>query len=99
MLDAIALQLVRVGRDKDFVSSDLRGDDLADDVFVGEANDEAVFGSIIFVFGLSDETFPGIVIGLSLATSFVLGLESASKIVSKVKERRVDKSTYSRRCS
>jgi hypothetical protein len=39
MLDTVALEFVGVGRAEDLVARDLRGDDLADDVAVGEAND------------------------------------------------------------
>lgn len=37
--DAVALELVGVGGDEDLVAGDLRGDDLGDDVLVGEADD------------------------------------------------------------
>ena len=45
-LQAVAGQLVRVGRDHDRVSRQGGGDDLADDVLGGEADDEAVLGGV-----------------------------------------------------
>lgn len=78
MLNAVTLELMAVGCAEDLVSSDLRGDDLANDIFVGEANDEAVFGSIIFVLGLGDETLAGVVIGFTCTATLVFGLIAAA---------------------
>ena len=78
MLDSVTLKLVTVGCAEDFVASDLGGNDLANDVFVGEADDEAVLGSVVFVLGLSDETLTGIVVGLAGATTLVFGLIAAA---------------------
>jgi hypothetical protein len=44
-----------IGSAEDFVSSKFGGDKLADNVAVGKADYKAVFGSIIFVLGLSNE--------------------------------------------
>ena len=77
MLDSITLEFVSVGGAEDFVTSDLRRDDLTDDIFVGEADNEAVLGSIVFVLGLGDETLAGIVVGLACSTTLVLCLETA----------------------
>jgi hypothetical protein len=41
-------------------------DNLADDVLVGEANDEAVLGRIVLVLGLGDQPLTGIVVGCEL---------------------------------
>lgn len=54
MLDSIALELASVGGTKDLVARDLGGDNLADNILVGEADNEAVLGSVVFVLGLSD---------------------------------------------
>lgn len=54
MLDAIALELVTVGGDEDLVASDFGGYDLADDIAIGEADNEAVFRSIVFVLRLGN---------------------------------------------
>jgi len=48
---------------------------LADDVFVGEANNHAVLGGIVLVLILNTETLAGIVVGFALTTSPVLDLE------------------------
>lgn len=54
-----------VGSTEDLVTSNLCGDDLADDVTVGEADNEAVFWSIVFVLRLLDEATSSVVVGLS----------------------------------
>ena len=41
-------------------------DDLADDVLVGEADDEAVLGRIVLVLGLGDQPLTRIVVGYAL---------------------------------
>lgn len=74
MLDTITLEFVSVGGAEYLVTSDLRGDDLADNIFVGEADNEAVLGSVVFVLGLSDKTLAGVVVGLSCSTTLILGL-------------------------
>jgi hypothetical protein len=77
--DAIALELVGVGAGEDLVTGDLRVDDLGDDVAVGEADDETVLGSVVLVLGLGDQALTGIVIGLALSATAVLGLVAAVK--------------------
>ena len=69
-----------ISGDEDLITTDFGGDDLADDVFVGEADDETVFGSIVFVLGLGDETFTGVVVSLPLAATLVLGLIAAKSL-------------------
>ena len=41
-------------------------DDLADDVLVGETDDETVLGRIVLVLGLGDQPLAGIVVGCGL---------------------------------
>ena len=65
MLDSISLQLMSVGSAEDFVACEVRGNDLSDDIFVGESDDEAVFLRGVFVLGLSDETLASVVVGLA----------------------------------
>ncbi len=79
VLNAIGLQLMSVGSGKDLVTGDLRGDDLDDDVAVGEADDESVLGRVVLVLGLGDQSLAGIVVGLSLSSALVLGLEAAER--------------------
>jgi hypothetical protein len=74
VLDAIGAELVGVGGGKDLVARDLRGDDLGDDVLVGEADDQAVLGGVVLVLGLGDEALAGVVVGLAGASALVLGL-------------------------
>lgn len=76
VLDAVGLELVGVGRDEDLVTSDLGRDDLADDVAVGEADDQAVLGGVVLVLGLGDEALASVVVGLSRTSSAVLDLEA-----------------------
>lgn len=77
MLDSITLELVSVGSAKDLVACDLGGDDLTDDILVGEADNETILGSVVFILGLGDETFAGVVVGLSCSTTLVFGLVAA----------------------
>lgn len=66
------------GMQKGYVlASNLRGHDLADDVTIGEADDETVFWCIVFVLRLGDETLAGIVVGFALSTTLVFGLVAA----------------------
>lgn len=76
VVDAVGLELVGVGSGEDLVTRDLRADDLHDDVLVGEADNQAVLGSIVLVLGLGDEALTGIVVGLALTSSLVLSLEA-----------------------
>lgn len=78
MLDSITLELVSVGSAKDLVARNLGGDDLTDNIFVGEADNEAILRSVVFILGLGDETFAGVVVGLSCSTTLVLGLVAAT---------------------
>lgn len=63
-----------VSSHEDLVTTDLRGDDLSNDVAVGEADDEAVLGRIVLVLGLGGQALAGIVIGLALSAALVLDL-------------------------
>ena len=45
-LEAVARELVRVRADHDDIAGERGGDDLADDVLGGEADDEAVLGGV-----------------------------------------------------
>ena len=67
---------MRVGGSKDLVPIELGDDKLTDDISVGEADDKAVLGRVIFVFGLGDQASTSIVIGLALSTTLRLGLEA-----------------------
>ena len=74
MLDAVALELMSVGTAENFVAGDFGCDDLDDDISVGKANDESVFGGIVFVLGLGNQTLASVVIGFTCATTLVFGL-------------------------
>lgn len=74
VLKTVGLQLVGVGGSEDLVAGDLRGDDLHDDIAVGETNDETVLWSIVLVLGLGDKALASIVVGLSGTTALVLSL-------------------------
>ena len=78
MLDTIPLEFVSVGGTENLIARDLRGDYLADDIFVGEADYETVLRSVVFVLGLGDKTLAGVVVGLSCSTTLVLGLIAAT---------------------
>ena len=72
--DTVGLELVGVRSHEDLVTANLRGDDLSNDVAVGEADDEAVLGRIVLVLGLGGQALAGIVIGLTLPAALVLDL-------------------------
>lgn len=72
--DTVGLELVGVRGHEDLVTADLRGDNLSNDVAVGEADDETVLGRIVLVLGLGGQALAGIVIGLALAAALVLDL-------------------------
>ena len=75
-LDPVAGELVRVGGGHDNITSDLRVGDLADDVAVGETDDEPVLVGVVLVDVLDHELSAGGVVGLALTTTTVLGLEA-----------------------
>ena len=77
MLDSVALEFVSICSAEDLVACDLGSNNLTDNIFVGEANNEAVLGSVVFVLGLGDQTLAGVVVGLSCSTTLVLGLVAA----------------------
>lgn len=72
--DSVGLQLMGVGSAEDLVAANLGGDDLGDDVAVGESHNEPVLGCVVLVLGLSDQALARIVIGLSLSSTLVLDL-------------------------
>mmetsp|Transcript_10798 Transcript_10798/g.26194 ORF Transcript_10798/g.26194 Transcript_10798/m.26194 type:complete len:276 (+) Transcript_10798:683-1510(+) len=74
-LDAVARKLVRVGSGHNHVTLDLRVDDLADNVLVGDAHDHAVLGCRILVLVLNRQALAGKVVRLALAPPAVLDLE------------------------
>lgn len=53
---------------------------MADDILVGKADNEAVFGGIVFVLGLGDEALAGIVVRLARSTTLVFGLVAAVRL-------------------
>ena len=75
-LDPVAGELVGVGGGHDHITSDLRVSDLADDVAVGETDDESVLVGVVLVDVLDHELSAGGVVGLALTTTTVLGLEA-----------------------
>lgn len=77
MLDSVPFKFVRVGCAKDLVACNLRGNDLNDDITIGKADYKTVFRSRVFVLGLGDEAFAGVVVGLTITAAFVFGLEAA----------------------
>ena len=77
MLDSVALEFMSVRSAEDLIASNLRGDDLTDDILISEANNEAILGSVVFIFCLGDETLAGVVVGLACSTTLVFGLVAA----------------------
>lgn len=81
VLNAVALEFVRICGAEYLVARDFRRHDLDDNVPVGEAHHEAVFGRIVFVLGLGDEAFTSVVVGFALAAALVFGLVAASRLL------------------
>lgn len=65
-LKTILGELVGVSRGQNNVASQSGRDDLADDVLVGEANNQSVLGGVVFGLILGDQPLAGIVVGLAL---------------------------------
>src|SRR5437764_15166719 len=66
-----------IGGAENFVTSELCGDNLADNVSVGEPNDKTVLGRVVFVLGLSNEALARIIVGFARPSALVFGLEAA----------------------
>jgi hypothetical protein len=64
ILNAVSLELVSICSSVHLVASKLSGDELADDVAVCEADDQAILGSVVLVLGLGDEALASVVVGL-----------------------------------
>jgi hypothetical protein len=67
-------ELVGTGRGQDTVTIDERVGNLADNLTVGETNDETVLGRLVLVLGLAAETLALTVVGTSLAATTELDL-------------------------
>lgn len=75
-LDTIGGELMGVGRGKDHITLDLGVDELADNVGVGDTNDETVLGGVVLVLVLDDQALAGVVVSLTLTATTVLNLET-----------------------
>ena len=84
VLDAVRLELVRVGGNKHLVTVDFGRNNLGDDIAVREPDDEAVLGRAVLVLGLRNETLAGVVVGLAFTSSAVLGLVPAANMLGKI---------------
>jgi len=73
-LDAVTLELVGVCVGDDNIVGEVGGDNLADDVAVGDAHNKSVLGGLVFVLVLLDESLTCVVVGLTLASSSKLDL-------------------------
>ena len=76
-LEAVAGELLGVGLAQDAVAVDEGVGDLADDLRVGEADDEAVLGALVLVLGLADEALALAVVRAALAAAAELDLVPA----------------------
>jgi len=73
-LDAVAGELVGVSSQHADIVSHVSGENLADNILVGDADDETVLGGLVLVLVLDDQPLTGMVVGLVLATSLELDL-------------------------
>ena len=100
MLDTVGLELVGVSCAEDLIAGDFGGDDLNDDVAVGETDNQAILGCVVLVLGLGDETLSGVVVGLTRPTTLVLGLvATAMPLAGEVDVNGWQTLTYSTRYS
>ena len=81
MVDTVSSEFVRIGSAENFVACDLGRDNLADNIVIGEADDETVLGSIVLILCLGDQALAGIVVGLTSPTTFILGLIPATAML------------------
>jgi hypothetical protein len=65
-LDAVTRKFVRVGSSKNVIALELGVDDLANDVLVGETDNQSVLGRVVLVLGLNNQTLASVVVGLTL---------------------------------
>lgn len=79
MLNAVPLEFMGVRRAEYPIPRDFRCHDLNDNIPVGEAHHQSIFGRVVFVLGLRDEPFAGVVVGFAGAAAFVLGLIPAAR--------------------
>lgn len=79
VLDAVPLEFMRIRRTEYFVPRDFRRHNLDDNIPVGEAHHQSVFGRIVFVFGLRDQSLAGVVVGFASTAAFVFSLEPAAR--------------------
>lgn len=69
VLDAVTRKLVGVSSSEDKIALDLRADDLADNVLLGETDNKTVLRGAVLGLVLSDKALAGEVVGLSLAST------------------------------
>jgi len=74
--EAVAWELMSVRSGVADISLDLGRDHLADDVLVGEADDETVLWCSELVLVLGDKALASVVVGFTLTTTLVLDLEA-----------------------
>ena len=91
-LDPVAGELVGVGCSHDHITLDLRVGDLADDVAVGETDDQPVLVGVVLVGVLDHKLSAGVVVGLALTATTELGLEplEVGFVLNEFLERHVD---------
>jgi len=74
--DSMSLELMGIGAGKNNVTDHLGGGNLAANVLVANAYDESVFGAVVLVLVLADQSLAGTVVSLTLPSSTVFGLEA-----------------------
>jgi hypothetical protein len=71
-LDTVTGKFVSIGSREDEITLELGVDDLANNILVGETDDQSVLGRVVLVLGLNDESLTSIVVGLTLYIYSVL---------------------------
>jgi len=75
-LDSIAGELMSIGGSQDVISFDFGKDDLGNNIGVGEAGNQTIFGAVVFILGLGDEPLAGTVISLAFTPAAVFDLKT-----------------------
>ena len=78
MVDTVARELLRARSAQNEITLKTSVHNLDNNFTVREADDQAVFGRVVFVLGLSDKALAGIVVGLAGTAALVLHLVAAA---------------------
>ncbi|GMG20696.1 unnamed protein product [Ambrosiozyma monospora] len=88
MGNTVVWQFMGVSSSVNNITSDCRGNNLDNDILVGESNNQSVLWSVVLVLGLSNQSLSGVVVGLTFSSSSEWSL--VSRVVSRVLQNLVE---------